>query len=422
MIVSPQSDLDFEDAQHSGSNCSDCTKLTDAMADTIKTYPHVVGLAKKAQAYFFESIALNGKKLRINGTDAYEPNGVIKNVLLAGHDFAPDVGAGNIIISQAHADKWGYKGNYGSIIGKEVSLTTGGYFTGEGATLPDPLVQFKKCQNGGCDSADNSNQPPPTVLKAKVVGVVSGDFGGDTLYFPLKWVKGLGQNRRYEMTKADQEAYNKANELWNRNGQRGPQPEPHFTLIVDDSLTTNGYTSFIVQVDQTSNTEAVATQIRKLKVGAVTAQSFIEQQTQIFNIISLVLGGIGGIALVVAAIGVVNTMVMAILERTREIGVMRAVGAKRATVSRLFTFEAALLGFWGGIFGVAAGYGLTRIANIFINKQLASNSVQASNIIGLPIWLILAVIGITTLIGMLAGLYPAHRAAKLNPVDALRYE
>jgi ABC-type antimicrobial peptide transport system permease subunit len=136
----------------------------------------------------------------------------------------------------------------------------------------------------------------------------------------------------------------------------------------------------------------------------------------------LVLGGIGGIALAVAAIGVVNTMIMAILERTREIGVMRAVGAKRGTVSRLFTIEASLLGFWGGVLGVAVGYGLASLANVFINKQLASNGLQARNIITLPPWLIITVIIITTVIGMLAGLYPARRAAKLDPVEALHYE
>jgi ABC-type antimicrobial peptide transport system permease subunit len=175
-------------------------------------------------------------------------------------------------------------------------------------------------------------------------------------------------------------------------------------------------------VDNAKNAHAVAEEIKKLGVGAADAETMIKSQLTIFNIMGMVLGGIGGIALAVAAIGVVNTMVMAILERTREIGVMRAVGAKKSTIRSLFTFEASLLGFWGGVFGVAIGYGLTRIANIFINKQLASNSVKAHNIIGLPIWLILAVIGITTVIGMLAGLYPANRAARLNPVDALRYE
>lgn len=148
----------------------------------------------------------------------------------------------------------------------------------------------------------------------------------------------------------------------------------------------------------------------------------IASQLTIFNIVGMVLGAIGGIALIVAAIGVVNTMIMAILERTREIGVMRAVGSKRSTVRRLFTTEASMLGFMGGVIGVAFGFGLTRIANVVVNKQLASNAVTARDIIGTPPWLIFTMISIAMLIGLLAGLGPAARAARLDPVDALRYE
>ncbi len=423
VAVTPQSDLDYEQAQHGGQggNCGGCTKLTDDMAKTISGYQHVTGLAKTTQVYVFDSASYNNKKLRIQGTEAYEPNGVIKHDMVAGHDFTEDDKEGSVIITQNYADKWGFKGNYSALIGKEITLTTNNFFTGEGAVLPDPVAQWEKCGHGGCDGPDSQQQQAPTELKAKVVGV-EASLDNPTIYFPLKWASGLLENQRYEMTKADQDTYNQANNAWNRNGRVGAAPIPHFTLVKESQLITNGYTSFVVQVDDTSNTEAVATQIRKLKVGAVTAQSFIQTQLQVFRIVSYVLGGIGGIALLVAAIGVVNTMIMAILERTREIGVMRAVGAKKSTVSNLFTIEAALLGFWGGVFGVLAGYGLTRLANILINHQLASNSVKASNIIGLPLWLIAAVIGITTIIGMLAGLYPAHRAAKLNPVDALRYE
>jgi ABC-type antimicrobial peptide transport system permease subunit len=177
-----------------------------------------------------------------------------------------------------------------------------------------------------------------------------------------------------------------------------------------------------VKVDKAANAQTVADRIQKLGIGAATAQSYIQEQLKVFNIISFILAGIGSVALFVAAIGIVNTMVMAMLERVREIGVMRAVGARRSTVSRLFTLEASLIGFFGGIFGVAIGYGLIILANIFINDQLAANAVSSRNIITLPLWLIITVVAATTVIGMLAGLYPAHRAARLDPVEALRHE
>jgi ABC-type antimicrobial peptide transport system permease subunit len=188
-------------------------------------------------------------------------------------------------------------------------------------------------------------------------------------------------------------------------------------------LAVSGYGSFIVKVDESSNAAGVAKSIRDTyKVGAADAETEIKQQLGIFNILGAVLGGIGGIALVVAAVGVVNTMIMSILERTREIGVMRAVGARRGTVSLLFTFEAALLGFFGGVVGLLVGYGAVLVANPLINNQLSSNNIGSSNIITLPLWLILGVVALTTVIGILAGLYPARRAARLDPVEALRYE
>jgi ABC-type antimicrobial peptide transport system permease subunit len=390
------------------------------MVEQIKSYEHVLGVARIGSAYVFDAITYNGKKLRVQGVNAYEPNGVIQHTMVAGRDFTMQDSTGKILITQDYANKMGFKNNYEGAVGKQVTLTTSGYFTGEGATLPDPFEQWRKCQNGGCDSSSSQQQQTPTALPATIVGVVADD--SSSLFFPLDWARKLGQNRRYEMTKTDQEAFNNANNIWTRNGQRGTAPVPHFTLVVDDPILQNGYQSFVVKVDKTSNVETVAAQIRKLKVGAVTAQNYITGQLNMFKIISMVLGGVGGIALAVAAIGVINTMIMSILERTREIGVMRAVGAKRSTVSWLFTIEAALLGFWGGVFGVAFGYGLTRIANVVLNKQLSSSAGNAHNIIGLPLWLIVSVIGITTVIGLLAGLYPARRAAKLDPVEALRYE
>ncbi len=413
IAISKHSDISrFEDANHGSQNCDGCVKLTDAIVDKVKAVAHVVGVARQEDGGWLEAVSYNGNKLTLEQTSAYDANGIITSNIVAGRDLIESDKDGVITITADYADKFGFKGHYQDLVGKTVDLQTQKWYTGVGADIQPP----PQC-NGPCDN-NPQDQQKPTILKAVVVGITDTASAEKRVRVPLQWMRGMELNQRYDQTEADR----KAAENECRNAHGPCSSTPHYTLISQDMLAENGYGALIAKVDSSKNAATAAADIRKLGVGAADAEASIKQQLQIFNILGLVLGGIGGIALVVAAIGVINTMVMAILERTREIGVMRAVGAKRSTVRTLFTFEASLLGFWGGVFGVAVGYGLTRIANVLVNKQLASQSVKAHDIIGLPIWLILAVIGIATLIGMLAGLYPAARAARLNPVDALRYE
>jgi putative ABC transport system permease protein len=234
-----------------------------------------------------------------------------------------------------------------------------------------------------------------------VKGVVDDD--SDNVHFPLRWAHGLMTSRHYEM-------------------RGGPGVQPQMVLVTQSDLSQRGYSTLVVRADSQSSVDLVAKEIRGLGLGTATARSYIAKQLQMFDILSLLLAGIGVIALAVAALGVINTMVMAILERTRQIGIMRACGATRSVVRRLFVLEASCLGFLGGVFGVTAGFALTRIANVVINKQLAHNSLKARDIIGVPAWLVFVVVAATTAIGLLAGLYPAHRAARLDPVQALHYE
>lgn len=418
VVVNPRPGLDYQESLQA-SNCESCLKLTNKMGDQIVSLDHVIGLTPTADVNVFESISLGDQKQVAHGAQGYDPNGIIKHIFLAGGDFTAKSGTGHIIIGQRYADQWGYQDKYQDLIGKEITLTTGSSYTGQGAKLADPLEQFQMCQDG-CQASEVAALQKPSTLKATIVGVESDESGG--LFVPLKWAEGLLANQRYEITQADQTAYTKAYAAWKARGQRGVEPIPQFTLVTDNQLASNGYSTFVVKVDNPDNAEAVAKQIQQLGVGAATAKSYIEQQLQIFNVVSFILAGIGSIALAVAAIGIINTMVMAVLERTREIGVIRALGAKRSTVSQLFTLEASLLGFVGGTIGVALGYGLTSLANFFINAQLADSGVGGHDIITLPWWLAISVIVVTTIIGMLAGLYPAHRAARLDPVEALRHQ
>ncbi len=413
VAISAKTDIaDFNDASHGfGGNCGECIKLTDTIVEKVAAVPHVTGVVRIANDGILEAITYGSKKLTLEQTTAYDANGILTNNVLAGRDIKESDQSGVVVITSDYADKFGFKNKYEQMINKEVQLQTRNFYTGVGAEVQPP----PQC-TGPCKPQEQEQKP--TILSAKVVGIIDTSNSSKTIRVPLDWMRGMQQSRQYQMTEGDQ----KLQQDSCKNAHGPCSPTQHYTLLIKDMLAENGYGSLIAKVDSSKNAAAAATEIKKLGIGAADAEASIKQQLTIFNVLGLVLGGIGGIALAVAAIGVVNTMVMAILERTREIGVMRAVGAKRSTVRTLFTIEASMLGFLGGVVGVGVGYGLTRVANIFVNQQLASQHVRAHDIIGLPIWLILAVIGIATLIGMLAGLYPAARAARLDPVEALRYE
>jgi len=165
----------------------------------------------------------------------------------------------------------------------------------------------------------------------------------------------------------------------------------------------------------------VAAEIKAMDFETITPEEILEQINSVFRTIQVGLSTFGIIALIVAAIGIINTLIMAIYERTREIGVMKAVGATKGTIRLLFTVEGGALGFLGGVIGVALGWVLGLLLNLIASLTFLSDF-PTFHMSVFPSWLIFGVIGLTTAIALLAGLYPANRAARLDPVEALRYE
>ena len=123
-----------------------------------------------------------------------------------------------------------------------------------------------------------------------------------------------------------------------------------------------------------------------------------------------------------ASIGIVNTLVMAILESRREIGIMKAIGASDGDVRRLFFAEAGAMGVLGGILGVLFGWAIGQAINFGTNIYLKRQSLPPENFWAVPWWLVAFAIGFAFVVSLVSGLYPAGRAAKLDPVQALRYE
>jgi putative ABC transport system permease protein len=156
-------------------------------------------------------------------------------------------------------------------------------------------------------------------------------------------------------------------------------------------------------------------------LGTITSTDVLGIIGTIFGIIQAILSAFGLIALGVASLSIVNTLIMSVYERTREIGVMKAVGASKGTIRILFTAEGAAIGLLGGAIGVAIayvlGFAIDRIARATVLKDFQTFNISVS-----PWWLIVGVIALTTGIAVLAALYPAHRAAGLDPIESLRYE
>jgi putative ABC transport system permease protein len=189
----------------------------------------------------------------------------------------------------------------------------------------------------------------------------------------------------------------------------------------------DGYQQLVVSVDSVDQVLEISDQITALGYQAYTPQSYVQGINSFFLILQVIFGGVGAIALLVAAIGIANTMAMAILERTREIGLMKAVGATNRDVLTIFLGEASGIGFLGGICGVLLGWSAGQVINVLALSYLAGQSAQQggpppSTAVYTPAWLPVFALIFATLIGLLSGLYPALRAATMVLVTALKYE
>jgi len=374
VIVTGTPGLDYRESQWNWPDGSGKKIDADVLAAVQK-----VGNIESATLYvtsnMFDSYVVDGREMTMKnvGVEGYTPNGTIKHILVAGGELTEAVKGSGILISSDIAGDLGFKGKEAELIGKEMTL------------------RYRK------------DMGPPDAKKAdektKIVGVTMSE-GGSMMSVDLEWSVAM-QTMTWQENSGP-------------NGQKSTRTE--------SQVDRNGYSSIWITVNNKNNVDAVLADVQKLGYGAAAGKEEIDTQATAFTIIGAVLGGIGGIALLVAAIGVINTMVMATLERTREIGIMRAIGATKKTVRRLFRVEAGVLGFMGGLFGVLVSFGFAIGLNQVLNKQLADSGIADRDIVSISPQIALVVLIITTLIGMLAGSLPARRAANMDPVEALRYE
>jgi putative ABC transport system permease protein len=279
------------------------------------------------------------------------------------------------------------------------------------ASLLGQAITLRYAERQAIPAAGDSSSAPseasegfsvvPKELKLKIIGVVEtepaagyGGYGNARLLMPLDTASTL----------------------------RAAQVNDLRDIVRGSTANKVTFPSLSVRASSPSKVEALETSIKSMGFNAFSLLDASKSLRTFFSVFDLLLGIFGSLALAVATLGIVNTLVMAILERRREIGVLKALGAADGDVQQLFFVEAGVMGLSGGFLGVFFGWVLGRAitfgTNVYLKRQ-ALNPIELSSV---PWWLILAGIVFAVLVSLAAGLYPASRAAKLNPVDALRYE
>jgi putative ABC transport system permease protein len=182
------------------------------------------------------------------------------------------------------------------------------------------------------------------------------------------------------------------------------------------------YIALIVRVARSSQVSGVEDAIKKEGFATFSILDASKGITRVFLMLDMFLGIFGSLALAVASLGIINTLAMAILERRREIGIMKAIGASNGDVKSIFFCEAGVMGLLGGSLGVALGWVIGRVINFGTNVYMERHELRPENFWYVPWWLAALAVVISIAVSLVAGLYPAARAARLDPVLALRHE
>jgi putative ABC transport system permease protein len=312
------------------------------------------------------SLQIDGKALKVRVGDFHwglsDPFSVQPEIL-AGRELSPDV-AGEMVVSAKALRELGYEDDaFDSLIGQKAALV-----------LKEPRGEMKE-------------------FPFQVVGVLETVYGAEAGYFG---------------THVSLEDMTAINAWWYND---------------PDILQHEGYDELVVRAASLKDAAEIVDVLQERGFEVQSLDTVVDIMNKAMIVLETMLGSIGGLALFVAAIGIANTMVMAVYERTREIGILKAVGASPGDIRRLFVAEASLIGLVGGVVGTVLGWllglGLNAAFLAYLRWQEMPMEGTFFVVTG---WLVALALTFATVVGLLAGLYPAARAARLDPLEALRYE
>ncbi|MGE5701616.1 MAG: ABC transporter permease, partial [Clostridia bacterium] len=303
--------------------------------------------------------------------------------------------------------------------GRPNNMGGGGGFGGEGPEMPAAFNAVGKTgtlvMTRDFEDANGDRKFEKKEVRVRVVGQFEKEqnsrFGrGPVAYVPLAMVD--------ELNKWVEEQDRRTFGGEQRKKTRADKEKKDFETI-------------FVKVDKRENVEKVVEHAQRIGYEIYSPARELKEINKFFFVIQLILGGIAAISLLVATIGIVNTMIMSILERTKEIGIMKVIGATVYNIRWLFLIESGFIGLIGGITGLALAYGAVEILNyvaasnpdfnMFGGRGMPDEG-EPTKLAVIPYWLSLFAIGFSFVIGLLAGIFPAFRASRLSPLQAIRSE
>lgn len=358
-------------------------KLNDEAIENFKNIPHVVAATPLVETW---GMIVSGKNMAYVTLKGIDPNSM--------QHFEYKIAEGRLLEPGDNlAVVFGGGMRYNFYNERDLKR---GIYTPPDVNLMNDRMVFTFDTSGGYPAMPGEQRPRYKEYNLKVVGVLQeGNWDTDySVFMPIDTVQ--------KMIKEKEKAENYPQQNKSKD---------------------NEYETALVKVDSIDHVEEVQQLIIDSGYNAYSLSDSLKEMKKMSSTIQAVLGGIGAISLLVAAIGITNTMVMSIYERTKEIGIMKVIGASIRDIKRLFLFESALIGLLGGIFGIGMSFLLSFGLNHFGSGFFMNVGFEpGSKISIIPIWVVFAALAFSTFIGILSGYYPARRAMKLSAIEAIRTE
>lgn len=368
--------------------------ITDDVIRQLKKIPHVRAVSPVLSLYVMMKQGVYEGYVSIIGVsdDFLREISIGEGSLPAETDEEMKMVVGNMVLTQFHNSKTG-EGYWDTLTLPEVD------FLNKPVYIIFDMDAYYQSRGG---TGEGEQKKPPKKYMINTAGIVEGGINDYNDYSYDVYVK-------IELLEAQLKKIFKNKPIPDQPTTKKGKP---LSYIVYDSAK--------VFVDEMNNVTEVQSQISDMGYQVSSRMDWLESSKKQSQMVQAVLGGIGAVSLFVAAIGIANTMMMSIYERTKEIGVMKVLGCDMRNIRDMFLLESGFIGFMGGVVGLLLSFGISTVVNRFAGAQALTG--MEGDLSRIPLWLNLAALGFAIFVGMAAGFLPATRAMKLSPLAAIRNE